>query len=106
VRVLFSNEFDLHIAPDAAGAMKCLHTAQIDLILMDLSLAGGTDGIELTKLIREDPESSEIPIIALTAHAFPKDRQNCLDAGCNDYIAKPFQRAHLLELIHTYLRNT
>ncbi len=104
LRVLFSHEFTLCIAPDAAGALECLRSQEIDLVLMDLSLAGEMDGIELTRMLRSDPAFSDLPIIALTAHAFPRDRQNCLDAGCNDYVAKPFQRDTLRELIHSHIR--
>ena len=58
----------------------------IDLILMDVRLSG-TSGLDLTRKIRE--HNNTIPIIAQTAYAMSDDRNKCLEAGCNDYLAKP-----------------
>jgi CheY-like chemotaxis protein len=70
---------------------------------MDLSLRGNEDGLQLTRRIRQAENISGIPIIALTAHAFPEDKQRSLDAGCDRYFSKPFQieevRASVMELV-------
>ena len=70
---------------------------------MDISLHGDIDGLQLTRIIRDSDAHAELPIIALTAHAFPADRQKSIDAGCTDYISKPFQRDQLLRLIEKYI---
>ena len=59
------------------------------LILMDLSLPGGLDGLETTRRLRMDSSFSEVLIIALTAHAMRGDRERALQSGCDEYISKP-----------------
>ncbi|MCK9426843.1 MAG: response regulator, partial [Ignavibacteriaceae bacterium] len=71
----------------------------IDLILMDISIQGGKNGLELTTELKASKEYQHIPIIAVTAHAFHKDRQNALEAGCDDYLSKPFTKEALLEMM-------
>ncbi len=75
---------------------------QPDIILMDIQMPG-IDGFEATRLIRQIPEYANIPIIALTALAMPKDRQRCLDVGANQYMAKPVKLSQLVATIETLL---
>ena len=70
---------------------------------MDINLPE-IDGWEATRLIRSNAQTRGIPIIALTAHALTSDRQKTLDAGCNDYHAKPVDLARLLNQIEALLR--
>lgn len=70
---------------------------------MDISLPGDENGLELTRRIRESESLRDLPIIAVTAHAFPRDRENSLAAGCNEYISKPFERRFLLATVERYL---
>jgi signal transduction histidine kinase/CheY-like chemotaxis protein len=73
--------------------------AGVDMILMDLTLADGEDGTELTRRFRSDMRWKTIPIVALTAHANEADRERALAAGCDDYLAKPVDRRKLFPLI-------
>ncbi|MDP2301387.1 MAG: PAS domain S-box protein [Ignavibacteria bacterium] len=93
------HDYDIVIAADADKALKAYESNDFDLILMDISLRGGMNGLELTKLIRAGSKNPNIPIIAITGHAFPEDRQKTAEAGCNDYLSKPFESFELLEKI-------
>jgi len=77
---------------------------QYDLILMDIKMPV-MDGIVATKKIREIESTSErhIPIVAVTANALAGDRENCLAAGVDDYIAKPFTTELLIRKMKNWL---
>jgi CheY-like chemotaxis protein len=62
------------------------------------------DGWEATRRLKASPETRDIPIIGLTAHAMATDRDKCLEAGCDDYDTKPVELARLLEKIEHLLR--
>lgn len=74
-----------------------------DIILMDIQMPE-MDGLEATKRIRQLPQCAEIPIIALTALAMPEDRQKCLDAGVDQYLAKPVKLSQLVAMIESLLK--
>ena len=73
-----------------------------DLVLMDMSLPG-LDGWEATRRLRAAPETADLRIIALTAHAMGGDRERALAAGCDDYHTKPVVLATLLDQIEGQL---
>ncbi len=89
----------------ARDGQEGLHKAEHerpDLILMDIQLPK-INGLEAVKRIRDNLNISSIPIVALTAHAMKKDREICLGAGCNDYIAKPFELDDVVDIIKNHL---
>tara|TARA_E500000178_G_C16868739_1_gene683276 strand:+ start:365 stop:733 length:369 start_codon:yes stop_codon:yes gene_type:complete len=94
--------FELIYAGDGVEAVESAKQNLPSLILMDVSLPE-MDGLEATKLIKRDPATENIPIIALTAHAMEGDRERCLAAGCNDYDTKPIELSRLLDKIKTFL---
>ena len=76
--------------------------SDIDLVLMDVMMPE-MDGFEATRLIRKDPRWRKLPIIAVTAKAMKDDQERCLQAGANDYLAKPIDLDRLFSLIRVWL---
>jgi CheY-like chemotaxis protein len=89
-------------AVDGLRGVELALAEQPDLILMDMRLPG-LDGWEATRRIKADTEASQIPIIALTAHAIAGDREKALEAGCDEYEAKPIDFPRLLTKIKRLL---
>ena len=73
-----------------------------DLILMDISLPG-IDGLEATRILKEDPLTRDVPVVALTAHAMKGDDEKALRAGCSGFITKPIDTRHFIEIVAGYL---
>lgn len=92
-------------AVDGGQGVDLARSEQPDLILMDLSLPV-IDGLEATRLIRSFPDTSHVPIIALTAHALSSDRDRAIEAGCDDYDTKPVELDRLLSKIESQLQRT
>ena len=89
-------------AADGQEAVEMAARERPDLILMDVSLPV-MDGLEATRRIRARAETQTIPIIALTAHAMSGDRDRALQAGCDDYHAKPVELPRLLAQMEALL---
>jgi len=94
--------YDVAIAIDGGQGVEMAHAQAPDLILMDMSLPV-LDGWEATRRLKAAPETSTIPIIALTAHAMASDREKAMEAGCDDYDTKPIELPRLLEKIEAML---
>lgn len=100
--VLELQGFRVDSAGSAAEVLKRLHIQSPDLILMDVQLPG-QDGLSLTRQLKADPATAAIPIVALTAHAMPGDREQALAAGCVGYISKPIDTRTLGDQIREFL---
>jgi two-component system, cell cycle response regulator DivK len=90
------------VAADGAQGVAMAASERPDLVLMDLSLPV-LDGWEAARRIKVAPETSAIPIIALTAHVMPGDEEKALAAGCDDFDTKPVERSRLLGKIRALL---
>jgi CheY-like chemotaxis protein len=97
-RRLRKHGFEIAIARDGREAIDAARQTAPDLILMDLSLPE-VDGWQATRILKDDPETRAIPIIALTAHAMAGEKERALAAGCNDYDTKPIDLDRLLTRI-------
>jgi two-component system cell cycle response regulator DivK len=90
---------------DAETGLTLARADQPDLILMDIQLPG-MDGLAATALLKRDPSTAAIPIIALTAMAMREDEERTKLAGCDAYIAKPLRREELYATIERLLINS
>jgi CheY-like chemotaxis protein len=94
--------YQVIIAVDGQAGVALARSHAPDLILMDMSLPM-LDGWEATRQLKAAVETRAIPIIALTAHAMSGDREQALEAGCDDYDSKPVEFARLLGKIQVLL---
>jgi CheY-like chemotaxis protein len=94
--------FEVVVAADGEQGVEMARAKRPDLILMDLSLPV-LDGWEATRRLKAAEATRAIPIIALSAHAMPGDREKALEAGCDDYDAKPVKLPSLLAKIRALL---
>jgi CheY-like chemotaxis protein len=74
-----------------------------DIILMDITLQGAKDGLQLTQELRRNPQYSNMPIVGLSAHAYQKDINKAYEAGVDIFITKPVQGTTLLESLTSAL---
>jgi CheY-like chemotaxis protein len=99
---LIAKNYQIVVARDGQEAIDCVKTRQPDVILMDIQMPG-IDGLEAIQQLRRDPTYADLPIIALTALAMTGDRDRCLEAGANNYLAKPIKLKELTTMIQKVL---
>jgi len=95
----FLEDCTISRAVDGEDVLKMIKEKSYDMVLMDIQMPR-MDGLEATRRIRE--KDSDLPIIAVTARSFKADKDKCLAAGCNDYIAKPIAPQKLIAKINQY----
>ncbi|HEY4365253.1 MAG TPA: ATP-binding protein [Bryobacteraceae bacterium] len=88
------------VVPDGVKAVAAIEQTAYDLVLMDCQMPE-MDGYAATRAIRQTDRGAALQIVAMTAHAMPEDRQRCLDAGMNDYLAKPISGERLSDLLES-----
>ncbi len=88
-KVLRLRGYEVIGAGTGEDAINMAQTELPGLILMDIRLSGGIDGLEATRRIKATPQLAHIPILAMTASVRPEDMQKALDEGCNGFMRKP-----------------
>ena len=99
-RRLTRRDYEVIFAFDGQEGLEKMKSESPDVVLMDMGLPV-MDGWEATTKAKADPEISDIPIIALTAHAMETDKQKALDCGADDFDTKPVDFKRLLEKIES-----
>ena len=95
--------YDTFVALTGPEGVQAAIKQKPDLILVDLALPI-MDGWDVTRRIKEDPRTTHIPMIAVTARTLPVDRKRALEAGCDEYIPKPIDFAALLQAINRLMQ--
>lgn len=95
--------YEILQATDADIGVPLARDRQPALIFMDIHMPG-TDGMTATRLLKADPLTAGIPVIAVTARAMQGDRENILAAGCDEYIAKPIRYQEVLATVERLLQ--
>jgi CheY-like chemotaxis protein len=97
--------YDSIVARDGQEAIRMAESERPDVIIMDLFLPK-FDGLEAAARIRKNPNLQSVPIIAATGRAEPGDRELCLNAGCDEYLAKPYAPQELGDVIRMLLKKS
>jgi CheY-like chemotaxis protein len=102
-RQLFSlylrGAYEVVTAATAEEALATLRQRRFDAALLDINYGGGMDGFDAIRAMRADPALAELPTAALTAHVAPEDRDQCLAAGFDLFLAKPVRRSEMKEAL-------
>ena len=101
--LFLKRSFEIQMSNSEESFYEKLENHEFDLILMDVSLRGEKDGLQLTKEIKKIDKYKDIPVIALTAHAYQRDRAEAYKAGVNYFLTKPVKNELLLETLLTAL---
>jgi CheY-like chemotaxis protein len=104
-RRLIRRSYEIALALDGKQGVDMALSESPDLILLDMSLPV-LNGWDAARILKADPATQKIPIIALTAHAMGGDREKALEAGCDEYETKPVEFKRLLEKIKQFLNET
>lgn len=99
--ILENAGYDVRIAADADEALAAIAAERPGLILMDVQLPG-VDGLTLTRRLKADPATRDIPIVALTAYAMKGDADKAREAGCDGYISKPVEVRTLPKIVEGF----
>ena len=102
-QLLTAHGYEVLESPEGWQALNLAHDEQPDLILMDIRLPD-INGLEVTRLLKQDDHTKTIPIVAVTALASPEYERKGLESGCDAYIRKPITLGNLLRTIESFLK--
>jgi len=99
---LYQMPFRLEFAHNGKQCIELMKSQKPDLVLMDLAMPV-MDGLEAAKIIKNDPELKNVPVVAVTAAAMPEDREKSEQAGCDHFLTKPFTRENIIAVIDKFV---
>jgi len=100
--LLRSQGYQVREATTAAAAFEMVDKEHPDLIVMDIQLPG-MDGLEITRKLKEQPATADIPVIAVTSFAMKGDREKALAAGCAGYVTKPIDKNTFIQEVAAHM---
>lgn len=100
--ILEHSGFRVLEARDGREGIRAAREAMPDLVLMDISIPF-VDGWQATQILKADPATAAIPVVALTAHAFETDRARAMELGCAGYLVKPIEPRQVVEAVRRLL---
>ncbi|MHB8578836.1 MAG: PAS domain S-box protein [Ignavibacteriaceae bacterium] len=103
VKLSLKKLYDIDLVEDGETALQKVKDNFYDIILMDIGLGRGMDGIETSREIRKIEVYQDLPIIAITAFAMKGDKDRIVSQGLTDYVSKPFGRQDLIDIVDKYL---
>jgi CheY-like chemotaxis protein len=104
-RLELTEGYQVLVAANGNEGLALVSRERPNLVLMDLNLPD-VDGWEVTRRLKADPETADIPVIALTAHAMSGDREKALAAGCDEFDTKPVNFERLLQKMRSLLNRS
>ena len=105
LKIFLQRRFNVDVCDSADTCYEQLAKQEFDLLIMDISLRGKKDGLQLTKELRSNDTYKNLPIVCLSAHAFQRDKDNAYNAGVDVFITKPVQNHILLAAILKVLKD-
>lgn len=103
VSMYLKDYFLVDTASESSEALKKINKNSYAIILLDISLSKGLNGLELAREIKKIKNYKDVPIIAVTALAFREDENRILNSACTHYISKPFTKKTLIDIINAAL---
>ncbi|RLB24222.1 MAG: two-component system response regulator [Deltaproteobacteria bacterium] len=100
---LKTGDYQILKAKSGEDAVEIAKAEKLDLIIMDIMMPGGIDGLEATRILKNEPETRDIPVIMLTAKGQESDREKGLEVGADDYFTKPFSPLELIKKVEEIL---
>ena len=100
-KLFLKNLFNVDHVSNATSALRLINEKNYGIILMDINLGEGLNGVDIVEQIRKIDRYENVPIIALTGYALNSDRDNFLKCGFTHYLAKPFEKSQLIELLNS-----
>jgi two-component system, OmpR family, phosphate regulon response regulator PhoB len=102
---LVGAKYHVLMASDGVDAIKVARDQRPDLIIMDISMPGDIDGLEATRILKNDPDTSHCAIVIMSGADLREGSRNCVEAGADSYLSKPFSLLGLIQKVEELLHN-
>lgn len=99
IETYLKSKFKISVCDSEESFNEQLSKNNFEVFLVDISLRGPKDGLQLVKELRQSKQYFDVPIICISAHVFPKDRQNAFDAGVDEFLPRPIRNEDMMSSI-------